>query len=104
MLLSPSRDGWRNRTGSDVMRDQESVRNHDEVIGQATLVHGPSQFEAPLDSFDAEHISQDKLVASLTHEFALSIGDRWHLSGCDRCARSLDLLRKLREARLPRAR
>jgi hypothetical protein len=104
-LLNPSRDGWRNETWSEVMPDQESVQSHDEdIVGQAKLVQRPSQFEAPLDSFDADHVSEQKLVESLAHQLVLTMGERWHLSGCDRCARSLDLLRKLREARLPGAR
>jgi hypothetical protein len=95
MLLVLLRDGWRNETGSDVMPDQKSV-DHSKDADNVRV----TRFEIPLNSFDAHHISQDKLVASLAHEFALTIGERWHLSGCERCARSLNVLRQLRDARL----
>jgi hypothetical protein len=75
-------------------------QNYSEDIDHVTLRWKPSRFELPINSFDAEHISQEKLVESLAHQLALTINERWHLSGCDRCARSLDVLRKLRDSRL----
>jgi hypothetical protein len=53
------------------------------------------------DSTDeSDHISQEKLLQSLAHQLVLTVNERWHLSGCDRCNRTRDVLRKLRDARL----
>ena len=51
-------------------------------------------------SVQLDHISQEKLVESLSTMSALTVNQRWHVSGCDRCARLLDVLQRLREVRL----
>jgi len=46
--------------------------------------------EAPLNTSQTKHISDEKLVEFLFNAYALSVDDRWHLRGCDHCARSFD--------------
>jgi hypothetical protein len=47
-----------------------------------------------------DHISQQKLLESLSQLSVLTVNERWHLSGCDDCRRSLEVLRNLRESRV----
>ena len=45
-----------------------------------------------------DHISQQKLLEVLSEVGVLTVSERWHLSGCHDCARSLEFLRDLRES------
>lgn len=56
--------------------------------------------EAPVNTSQTKHISDEKLVEFLSNAYALRVDERWHLRGCDHRARSFDVLRKLRTNRL----
>jgi len=58
------------------------------------------QNQPPQNTSHAEHIPDERLLEFLIDSYALNANDRWHLRGCDRCARSFDVLRKLRTTRL----
>jgi hypothetical protein len=45
---------------------------------------------------EIQHISQEKLLKFLSDSYALTVNERWHLRGCDRCVRLLGVLRKVR--------
>jgi hypothetical protein len=55
--------------------------------------------DTALSGDQIDHISQQKLLESLSGLYVLTANENGHLSGCDDCRRSLEVLRNLREGR-----
>lgn len=80
--------------------DEARDKNQSEDIDRVTMTWRPHRVpDTVFNSDPSDHIAQEKVVASLSNMSALTVNERWHLSGCDRCARLLDILRRLRDFR-----
>jgi hypothetical protein len=87
-----------------LVSDEARGKDQSEDIDGVTMTWKPRRVpDTVFNSDPSDHIPQERLLESLSNTYALTVNERWHLSGCDRCARLLNVLRQLRDVRLGRA-